>query len=523
MMKTITASAGLLLSLAALNAQEKRPNILFAFGDDYGRYASIYAKIDRDDKISRLISTPNFDRVATEGVLMTNAFAPAPHSTPCRSSLLSGQYFWRTGKGAFLQGAEWDDSIPSYPLLLEESGYHIGFTYKVWSPGIPMNQPYGASRTAYMKQGVKWNSYSIVVSAAEDKEAARQMLLDEVEGNFNDFLADRKEGQPFCYWWGSTNTHRKWEPGSGKALWGIDPDDLKGIMPCFLPDVPEIREDMADYLGECQAFDAGLGVLIRRLEEIGELDNTIIVVSGDHGIPGFPRAKCNLYDLGTRVGMAVRYPEGFAGGRVITDFVNLMDLAPTFLEYGEVDIPEVMTGRSIKDILESGRSGRVDKSRDYVVTGRERHVAGTRHGCLPYPQRAVVTDRYKYIRNFEPSRWPVGTYKAHFSDLDRGPTKDWFYEHYNDEEYEWEMDLAFGLRPYEELYDTKKDPDEVHNLAWDPKYQKTRKELSDRLDAVLRENDDPRMKPEQCIFESKEYVDLRAVLPDPKDRLKGTY
>jgi len=506
-----------MLPVAALAAQDKRPNIVFAFGDDYGRYASIYAKIDRNDKISRLISTPNFDRVASEGVLMTNAFAPAPSSTPCRSSLLSGQYFWRTGKGAILQGAEWDDSIPSYPLLLEESGYHIGFTYKVWSPGTPANQPYGATRNAYMKHGNKWNGYSMVVSKDKDTKAAQQRLLDEVEGNFNDFLADREEGQPFCYWWGPTNTHRKWERGSGKALWGIDPDDLKGIMPCFLPDVPEIREDMADYLGECLAFDAGLGVLIRRLEEIGELDNTIIVVSGDHGIPGFPRGKCNLYDLGTRVGMAVRYPQGIAGGRVITDFVNLMDLAPTFLEYGEVDIPEVMTGRSIKGILESGRSGRVDKSRDYVVTGRERHVGAARQDRLPYPQRALVTDRYKYIRNFEPSRWPIGTYKSHFADIDNGPTKDWFYEHYFDEKYAWEVNLAFGLRPYEELYDTWKDPDEVHNLAWDPKYQKVRKELSDRLDAVLAETGDPRMQPGECVFESELFRNLRATPPSPND------
>lgn len=500
--------------------KDARPNIIFAFGDDYGRYASIYGEIDKDDRISQLIDTPNFDRVAREGVLMTNAYAPAPSSTPCRSSILSGQYFWRTGKGAILQGAEWDESIPSFPLQLEASGYHIGFTYKVWSPGKPADAPYGGARNKYVARGNKWNNFSINVTRSADPEAYVDELLAEVEGNFQDFLDARPEGEPFCYWWGPTNTHRQWQKGSGKELWGIDPDDLKGIMPSFMPDVPQIREDMADYLGECMAFDAGLGVLLDKLEEIGELDNTIVVVSGDHGIPGFPRGKCNLYDLGTKVGMAVRYPPTVAPGRVIEDFVNLMDLAPTFLEFGQTEIPDVMTGRSIKDILESGKGGLIDKSRDHVVTGRERHVAGARHDRLPYPQRAIVTSRYKYIRNFEPTRWPVGTYKASFADFDGGPTKEWLMEHYTDSTYAWHMDLAFGIRPYEELYDLEKDPDETENLVWDKKYQKIRKEMSDRLEKILKENADPRMNPEQCIFETPVFLNLRANYNSPYDAIK---
>lgn len=507
----------------SVHAAQPRPNIVFAFGDDYGRYASIYARTDRDDRISSLVSTPNFDRIAREGVLFTNAYAPAPSSTPCRSSLLSGQYFWRTGYGAVLQGALWDDNIPSYPLLLEQNGYHIGYTYKVWSPGSPKDQPYGGERTRYTRKGSGWAGYSEILSASKDREKDHQRLLDEVRDNFLDFLSDRGEGEPFCYWWGPTNTHRNWARGSGKDIWGIDPDDLEGRMPSFLPDVPEIREDMADYLGECQAFDEGLGVLIGILEEMGELDNTIIVVSGDHGIPGFPRGKCNLYDLGTHVGLAVRYPATVKGGRVVDDFVSLMDLAPTFLEFGQTDIPDVMTGKSFKDVLESGKSGQVDPSRDYVVTGRERHVIGARHGSLPYPHRAIVTARYKYIRNFEPTRWPMGTYRANWLDLDDGPTKTWFREHWFDPEYAIEMQLGMGLRPYEELYDLKKDPDEVHNLAYDPRCQKIRKELSDRLEKVLTETGDPRMSPGLCVYDSDEF---RRLLPleknYPKDRLEYT-
>ena len=141
-------------------------------------------------------------------------------------------------------------------------------------------------------------------------------------------------------------------------------------MPSFLPDVHEVREDFNDYLGECLAVDAGLGVIIDRLEKAGELDNTLIVVSGDHGIPGFPRAKTNLYNLGTEVAMAVRWPEVISSGRTINDFVNLMDLAPTFLEAAGVEEPEDMTANSLLPLLKSNVSGRVDSERSFVVTGR---------------------------------------------------------------------------------------------------------------------------------------------------------
>ena len=252
---------------------DTRPNILFAFADDWGRYASAYALLEPGG-IGDLVSTPHFDRVADEGVLLTNAFVNAPSCTPCRSSLLSGQYFWRTGLGAILQGAVWDDRIPAFPLLLEDAGYHIGFTSKVWGPGTPANAPYGGGKNAYNRRGGKMNQFSQYVSGQKDADAAKQTIFDEVRGNFDDFLADRDDGQPFCYWFGPTNCHRKWIAGSGKQLWGIDPDRWPGRCRRSCRTCPLIREDIADYLGEVQAFDAALGVLLDRLEELGELDNT---------------------------------------------------------------------------------------------------------------------------------------------------------------------------------------------------------------------------------------------------------
>ena len=115
-------------STAAQGASTKKPNFLIAFADDWGRFASIYASIDRDGELQRLVRTPNFDRIAARGVLFRSAFVSAPSCTPCRSALLSGQHFWRTGRGAILQGAVWDPAIPSFPHLLKDAGYCIGET-----------------------------------------------------------------------------------------------------------------------------------------------------------------------------------------------------------------------------------------------------------------------------------------------------------------------------------------------------------------------------------------------------------
>src|SRR6185369_9058337 len=238
-----------------------------------------------------------------------------------------------TGRGAILQGAVWDESIPSFPLLLRDSGYHIGKSYKVWSPGTPADAPFGRQKYAYEKSGRAPNNFSeeatAMVAAGQTIDQAREKILSQVRGNFDSFLADRKAGQPWLYWFGPTTTHRTWIKGSGKKLWNIDPDSLKGRMPAYLPDVPEVREDVADYLGECQAYDAYVGVLFKKLQDSGELDRTVVVIAGDHGMPGVPGGKCNLYDFGTAVALVARWPVGLGvqGGRILDDFVNLMDLA----------------------------------------------------------------------------------------------------------------------------------------------------------------------------------------------------
>ncbi len=506
-----------------------RPNILFAFADDWGRYASAYARFEAETSPNRLVDTPNFDRVADEGVIFRNAFVPAPSCTPCRSSILSGRYFWECGLGAILLGARWDESIPSYPLELEKAGYHIGHTYKVWSPGKTENAPYGAARTAYNPAGQRYGHFSHAATGRAREvgvDAAKRELFDETRANFDAFLEARPSDTPFCYWWGPTNTHRTWEKGSGKNLWGLEPDDLQGRLPAFLPDVHEVREDVCDYLGECLAVDAGLGVLLARLEEIGELDNTLLVVSGDHGIPGFPRAKCNLYDIGCEVALAARWPGHVAAGRVVDDFVNLMDLAPTFLDAAQVPHPAGVSARSLLPVLESPASGQVEPARDFVVLGRERHVDSAREGFLPYPQRCIRTRDFLYIINFAPERWPMGDPKGLddmnvappsfeelekdtrvcYADLDAGPTKAWMIHHRAEEHVAPLFELGFGKRPREELFDLRSDPHYLRNVAGDPAYARDKAELETRLFAELRAHADPRVVEDPCRFEHAPYA-----------------
>lgn len=508
----------------------KRPNILFVFADDWGRYASIYAGKAGGNALCDLIETPNIDRVAREGALFTHATVPAPTCTPCRSSLLSGRYFWQTGLGAILQGAIWDRAIPSYPMILEASGYHIGFSDKVWAPGTPRNDPYGGDTRRYQNAGAKYDRYSFFLSDwvanGMTLEEGKQVMDQEVRENYRQFRAAQPNGTPFAYWWGPTNTHRPWKRGSGAENWGLHPDDLKGRLPAFLPDVPEIREDVCDYLGECLALDRGVGVLLAELEASGELDSTLVVVSGDHGIPGVPRAKCNLYDLGCEVALMARLPGKIPAGLRIDDMVNIMDLAPTFLEFAGLTPPEGMTARSLMPLLTSTTSGQIDPERTFVITGRERHCATAREWNKPYPQRAIRTHDFLLIHNYAPERWPMGnpcgmddltapaldyetilnTFSC-YHDMDGSPTKAWMVHHRAEEKVHPLFELGFGKRPEIELYDLRTDPDMMQNVAEDAVYLNIRMELFQKLKDELIRQQDPREVEADCRFEHAPFTD----------------
>ncbi|MFT5905074.1 MAG: N-sulfoglucosamine sulfohydrolase [Cryomorphaceae bacterium] len=495
---------------SARSGTNKQPNILLLFADDLGRYASAYA----DPKVpspNDIISTPAFDRVAREGAIFQNAFVSVPSCTPSRAALNTGRHFFRNASHSQLHHpwkngvADPFEKIKGMPVTLQEGGYHIGLTYKLhMRPSI-----IGGKENIYNKAGSKLNQYSQFVSKAKDKGAAKKMILDQVRGNFHDFLAKRKPGQPFFYSFNPTNTHRKWTRGSGKALWGLDPDKLKGKLPPVLPDTDVIREDMADYLGEAMAFDAACSTLIAELEKLGELDNTIVVISGDHGAPGFPRGKCNIHDFGSRVLLAIRWPKHIAPGRDVNRPVSLIDLAPTFLAAAGIKSQDDPNGQNLLPAIAPGSDD--SKLRPWVLIGREAHVGTARKGNLPYPTRAIRTTDHLYMINFKPDRWPMGdpfdiqadtapsfdklandTYTG-FRDIDASPTKAWLVENRNDEKLVNFLDFAWNKRPAEELYDLRQDPFQMNNLASNPEYEPVRKKLRSELMAELMANNDPRL------------------------------
>ncbi|MFU8893258.1 MAG: sulfatase [Luteolibacter sp.] len=449
-------------AVADADAPSAKPNILFLFADDWGDgHASIFG--------DPAVKTPTFDRVVREGVRFTNAYVSSPSCTPSRGAILSGQHFWRLGHAANLWSILPAD-IPLYPeLLATQGGYFVGHMRKGWGPG-----------------------------QAPGRETPPAGPLFE---DFKEFMEQRPPGQPFCFWFGSRDPHRG-ARGDGAALreaMGIDPE--KVIVPPMLPDAPAIREDIAEYLAQVQRFDTDAGELIRLLEERGELDNTLVVFSSDHGW-SFPRGKTNLYDVGVRVPLAVRWPVGIATpGRTVTDFVSLPDLAATFLEVASVEIPEEMTARSILPLLTSDAAGRIDPTRDHVLIGRERHTVAQKQGNSGgYPMRAIRTDKFLYIRNHKPDRWPEGTphhKRAHtadawLGDADNGQTKFYLWANREHPEIQPFYAMAYGKRPAEELYDLESDPHQFHNLAEDPAYAGTREELAGRLARALHEAGDPR-------------------------------
>jgi arylsulfatase A-like enzyme len=197
---------------------------------------------------------------------------------------------------------------------------------------------------------------------------------------------------------------------------------------------------------------------------------------------------------------------------VVQDFVNLMDLAPTLLEAAGVAIPEGMTASSLWPVLTNTADGQVDASRDFVVTGRERHVDTAREGCLPYPQRAIRTRDHLLIVNFAPDRFPMGdpglltqggnpipyerleadTHVV-YADMDAGPTKAWMVWNREDPRWRAHAALAFGKRPLVELYDITRDPAQMHNVAGQAAYAEVQRELENRLFQCLLAQQDPRV------------------------------
>jgi len=269
-------------------------------------------------------------------------------------------------------------------------------------------------------------------------------------------------------------------------------DPAKVIVPPHLPDDSVVRNDILDYYFEVQRFDRTVSEALAILQAAGEQDNTLVVVTSDNGMP-FPRAKASLYDFGTRMPLAIRWPSKIViPNRVYEGFVNLSDLAPTFLEAAGLKAPDEMTARSLMDIFTTPGKN----LRESAYTAMERHD-GCRKGGKGYPCRAIRTKDFLYIRNYEPDRWPSGDPDAKncaraipFGEVDSSPTKTLLLE--DMEGFQKFYQLAFAKRPAEELYDLRLDTFQLNNVASLPVYSKIKSDLSTKLLQYTAETSDPR-------------------------------
>jgi len=478
----ILALACLVDERAAGNGFKKgRPNILLAISDDQSwPHAGAYG--------DTAVRTPTFDRVAREGVLFTHAFCPASQCGPSRSSLLTGRNIWQLEE-AGTQASYFPAKFEVYPELLERVGYHIGYTGKPLAPGN------------WKDAGRKQNPAGKAYNEHRLEPPTSEISSCNYSANFAEFLEARPPDAPFCFWFGCHEPHRNFEDGSGVRA-GKSPDDI--AVPPFYPDNEIVRSDLVDYRLEIEWFDKQLGQMLRQLARLGELENTLVVITSDNGMP-FPRAKATLYEAGTRVPLAIQWPARIPAGRVVNDLVSFIDLAPTFLEAAGLPPSPEMVGRSLIEILTSDSSGWVDSSRDCVVLGKERHNHA-RADNLGYPTRAIRTKKHLYIRNLKPDRWPMGDppgYYCHTKMIN--PTKAFILSRQRTIAVGPFYSITYAKRPAEELYDVEADPNCLQNLAANPDQAAVLTLLRTRLDEILTEQADPRMVGYGDIFDSYPY------------------
>ncbi|MDE0108972.1 MAG: sulfatase [Bryobacterales bacterium] len=463
----------------------EKPNILFAIADDasfphMGAYGTEW------------VNTPNFDRVARDGVLFWNAYTPNAKCAPSRAAILTGRNSWQLEAGANHM-AFFPPEFKSYPEALGENGYFVGMTAKGWSPGIAVD--------------AAGNARNLAGTPFDDRESdppTSKMSRTDYAANFADFLATAPAGQPWAFWYGSREPHRAYEFRSGAELGGKSPADIEGVFD-FWPDTETVRHDMLDYAYEIEYFDAHLGRILETLEEHGQLANTLVIVTSDNGMP-FPRVKAQEYELSNHLPLAMMWLDGIPHpGRSIQDLVSFVDLAPTIVDAAGIAWDatgmQPAAGRSLLGVLRSDKEGRVEADRDHVLIGKERHDIG-RPNDAGYPIRGIVQGDLLYLRNFAPERWPAGNPETGYLAVDASPTKTEILDlrRAGGETRFWE--LAFGKRGAEELYNIAEDPGCLNNLAGDLEYAPAKAELAARLVSELEAQGDPRMAGQEDYFEA---------------------
>ena len=471
------------VSFGACNTKSevKRPNILFAIGDDITwKHMGAYG--------CKWVETPAFDRVAKEGILFTNAYTSNAKCAPSRASILTGRNTWQLEE-ACNHMPYFPDKFKTYAEVLGENGYHVGYTGKGYSPGV-VSKGRSLPGKNYGKLKVK--------------PPTTEIANDDYYGNFEQFLAEKPEEQPFCFWFGSHEPHRAYEFRSAIRLTNKKVSDIDSV-PAFWPDNDDVRADMLDYAFEIEYFDKQLQKMLQKLEEMGELEKTIVVVTADNGMP-FPRVKGQEYEWSNHLPLAIMWVKKLKKpGRVVNDYVNFADFAPTFLDVagidGEKNGMQPMIGKSLTDLIFSQKEGNITDYRNHMLIGKERHDVG-RPNDQGYPIRGIVKGDFLFIKNYETDRWPAGDPVTGYLNFDGSPTKTEILKSRSqmpNAEY-WKG--SFGKRYGEDLYKISTDRECVTNLINEPAYSGIAERLKAEMESELLTQGDPRMSGNGDVFDN---------------------
>lgn len=491
-MKLVYFLLPIMIFLSGCSPKEKeapRPNILFAIADDASwKHFSAYG--------NKWVNTPAFDRVAENGILFTRAYTPNAKCAPSRASILTGRNSWQLEEAAN-HSPFFPAKFKTYAEALGENGYWVGHTEKGWAPGDP-GEINGVKRQL---AGPQFNEHKLT-------PPAEHISHNDYAANFEAFLNARPDGQPFCFWYGSIEPHRAYEFGAGIEKGGKSTDQIDEV-PSFWPDVDTVRSDMLDYAYELEYFDSHLQRMLQILEQRGELNNTIVIVTADNGMP-FPRVKGQVYEYSNHLPLAIMWPEGIHNpGRVVEDFVSFIDFTPTYLELAGLTADEAgmqpVTGKSLTNIFFSDKTGQVNPDRDYVLVGKERHDVG-RPDDQGYPVRGIVTDGYLYLRNFKTDRWPAGNPETGYLNTDGSPTKSYILDMRRKKNMPEYWQLNFGKRVAEELYQINEDPFCINNLAENEAYADIKHQLALEMEDKLKEQSDPRILGNGDVFDQYPYA-----------------
>lgn len=433
---------------ATIRPMQRRPNVLYVILEDIGPSFACYGE--------QLIKTPVLDRIASQGIRFTNTFCTGPVCSASRSALMTGCYQIATGAHNH-RTAAWNKRPLPAPIQhicdwFRAAGY---FTCNL-QPAQKTGQPAGANGSGKL---------DLNFATATPKP---NNPYDGIDWN------ERAKDQPFFAHITINETHT----GEGWVIARkqpkselVAPEQLK--LPPYYPDHPTARDDYANYLDSIHLVDGYVAQLLARLERDGLADNTVVVISSDHG-PLF-RGKQFVYDNGLRIPLVVRFPDGRRAGAVDDQLVSGVDIAPTLLGIAGIELPPGAThGR---DVLAPATP-----RREHIFAARDRMDDSTDR------MRAVRTTRFKYIRNYFPMipYMQRNGYKEH-----NYPTWNLVKKLAREGKLTPEAALfAAERKPIEELYDLATDPHEVKNLAADPAHLDTLKKLRALLDDWIRDTGD---------------------------------